>query len=173
MLPKSLGSADAFAAVVTVKCVDALPLYRQVDILNCSSIDISRSTLASCYVQLADKVQVVIDYMKSELLKEKLICADETTVQVLRKEDRKAQTKSYMWIYRSGEFTENPVVIYDYQPSRAAKCVQDFLDHYSGYLLSDDYSAYDTLDNVTHARKNSPTPKKRHLRKRRVSLKKP
>ncbi|WP_336879821.1 IS66 family transposase, partial [Providencia rettgeri] len=71
--PKSLGSADAFAAVVTAKYVDALPLYRQVDILNRSGIDISRATLANWCVQLGSKVQVIIDAMKSELLKEKLI----------------------------------------------------------------------------------------------------
>ncbi|MDV7106462.1 transposase, partial [Vibrio sp. TH_r3] len=68
-----------------------------------------------------------------------LICADETTVQVLREEDKKAQSKSYMWVYRSGEFTQNPVVIYDYQPSRAGACVREFLTGYSGYLLSDGY----------------------------------
>ncbi len=143
MIPKSLGSADAFAAVVTAKYVDALPLYRQVDILNRSGIDISRATLANWCVQLGNKVQVIVDAMKAELLKEKLICADETTVQVLREEDKKAQSKSYMWVYRSGEYVDNPVVIYDYQPSRRAECVQKFLMDHSGYLLSDGYSAYD------------------------------
>lgn len=151
MIPKSMGCADAFAAIVTAKYVDALPLYRQVDILNRSGIEMSRGTLANWCVQLGNKVQVIIDTMKAELLKEKLICADETTVQVLREEDRKAQSKSYMWVYRSGEFKVNPIVIYDYQPSRAASCTQDFLGDYSGYLLSDGYSVYDTLDNVTQA----------------------
>ncbi|MBD1569770.1 IS66 family transposase [Aliivibrio sp. S10_S31] len=151
MIPKSMGSADAFAAVVTAKYVDALPLYRQVDILNRSGIDISRATLANWCVQLGNKVQPVIDEMKSRLLNEKLICADETTVQVLREEDRKAQSKSYMRVYRSGEFIKNPVVIYDYHPSRAATCAKDFLGDYSGYLLSDGYSVYDTLDAITQA----------------------
>lgn len=151
MLPKSIGSADAFAAVVTAKYVDALPLYRQVDILNRSGIDISRATLANWCVQLGSKVQVIIDAMKNELLQEKLICADETTVQVLREEDKKAQSKSYMWVYRSGEFVDHPVVIYDYQPSRKAQCVQDFLAGYTGYLLSDGYSAYNKLEDVTQA----------------------
>ncbi|MGI2215041.1 IS66 family transposase [Shewanella oncorhynchi] len=151
MLPKSLGSAEAFAAVVTAKYVDALPLYRQVDILNRSGIDISRATLANWCVQLGSKVQVIIDAMKAQLLKESLICADETTVQVLREEDRQAQSKSYMWVYRSGEFSPNPVVIYDYHPSRAGACVREFLGDYHGYLLSDGYSAYDTVDGVTQA----------------------
>lgn len=119
--------------------------------LNRSGIDISRATLANWCVQLGSKVQVIIDAMKAELLKETLICADETTVQVLREEDRLAQSKSYMWVYRSGEFTNNPVVIYDYHPSRAGACVRDFLGDYQGYLLSDGYSAYDTLEGVTQA----------------------
>lgn len=151
MIPKSMGSADAFAAVVTAKYVDALPLYRQVDILNRSGITMSRATLANWCVQLGNKIQPIIDAMKDKLLQETLICADETTVQVLREEDKKAQSKSYMWVYRSGEFTQNPVVIYDYQPSRAGACVRDFLTGYSGYLLSDGYSAYDTLEEVTQA----------------------
>lgn len=56
----------------------------QVGILNRSGIDISRATLANWCVQLGSKVQIIIDVMKNELLQEKLICADETTVQVLR-----------------------------------------------------------------------------------------
>ncbi|WP_158174562.1 IS66 family transposase [Grimontia hollisae] len=137
--------------VVTAKYVDALPLYRQVDILNRSGIDISRATLANWCVQLGSKVQVIVDAMKTQLLKETLICADETTVQVLREEDRQAQSNSYMWVYRSGEFTPNPVVIYDYHPSRAGACVREFLGDYHGYLLSDGYSGYDTVEGITQA----------------------
>ncbi len=136
---------------MTAKYVDALPLYRQVDMLNRAGIDISRATLANWCVQLGSKVDVIIDTMKAQLVSEPLICADETTVQVLKEADRKAQSTSYMWVYRSGEFTDHPVVIYDYQPSRAGACVREFLGDYQGYLLSDGYSAYDTVDGVTQA----------------------
>ena len=94
---------------------------------------------------------VIVEAMKAHLLNEKLICADKTTVQMLREEDRSAQSKSYMWVYRSGEFVKQPVVIYDYQPSRAGQCVKDFLSGYSGYLLTDGYQAYSGLENVTQA----------------------
>ncbi|MDE1272470.1 IS66 family transposase, partial [Vibrio aestuarianus] len=89
--------------------------------------------------------------MKARLLSESLICADETTVQVLSEPEKTAQSQSYMWVYRSGEFHTTPVVIYDYQPSRSANCVKTFLGDYSGYLLSDGYPAYDTLKTVTQA----------------------
>ncbi|MEG3694207.1 IS66 family transposase [Vibrio coralliirubri] len=151
MIPKSIGSPEAFAAVVTAKYVDALPLYRQVEILKRSDIELSRGTLANWCVQLGSKVTVIVEAMKAHLLNEKLICADETTVQVLREQERSAQSKSYMWVYRSGEFAKQPVVIYDYQPSRAGQCVKDFLGGYSGYLLTDGYQAYNGLDNVSQA----------------------
>ncbi|MDH5980437.1 IS66 family transposase, partial [Vibrio aestuarianus] len=151
MIPKSIGSPETFAAIVTAKYVDALPLYRQVDILKRGNIDISRGTLANWCVQLGSKVDVIIDQMKARLLSESLICADETTVQVLSEPEKTAQSQSYMWVYRSGEFHTTPVVIYDYQPSRSANCVKTFLGDYSGYLLSDGYPAYDTLKTVTQA----------------------
>jgi transposase len=51
----------------------------------------------------------------------------------------------------SGEYEANPVVIYDYQPSRGGLCVRDFLGNYSGYVLTDGYAGYDTLSTVTQA----------------------
>ncbi|WP_315708219.1 IS66 family transposase [Brenneria uluponensis] len=151
MIPKSIGCPETFAAVVTAKYVDALPLYRQEEILKRSDIELSRTTLANWCVQLGSKVGVIIEAMKGHLLAEPLICADETTVQVLNEPDRKAQSQSYMWVYRSGEFEADPVVIYDYQPSRAGLCVQHFLGDYAGYLLTDGYAGYDTLKTVTQA----------------------
>lgn len=129
MIPKSLGSAEAFAAVVTAKYVDALPLYRLVDILNRSCIDISRATLANWCVQLGSKVQVIIDAMKTQLLKEPLICADETTVQ--------------------GRQTSAIQILYVGLSQRRVH-PQSWGD-YHGYLLSDGYSGYDTVDSVTQA----------------------
>lgn len=122
-----------------------------IPILKRGDIDISRGTLANWCVQLGNNVDVIIDQMKARLLSESLICADETTVQVLSEPGKTAQSKSYMWVYRSGEFHKSPVVIYDYQPGRGASCLNTFLGDYSGYLLSDGYPAYETLKNVTQA----------------------
>jgi len=151
MIPRSIASPETLAAVATAKYVDALPLYRQVDMLKRADIDISRGTLANWCVQLGAKVNVLVDAMKQHLLSESLVCADETTVQVLDEPDRAATSKSYMWVYRSGEFTANPIVIYDYQPSRSSACAKGFLGHYGGYLLSDGYAVYDCLEHVTQA----------------------
>ena len=39
-------------------------------------------------------------------------------MQVLSEPGRAAQSKSYMWVYRSAEDCADPVVLFDYQPGR-------------------------------------------------------
>ena len=136
--------------IVTAKYLAVQPLYRQLEILKRSGSELSWGTLANGCVQLGTKVNVIVQAMRSHLLLETSICADETWLQVLKEQDRDPQTKSYMWVYRSGEFTEKPVVIYDYQPSRSARCAADFLGYYAGYLLSDGHTAYNCLDGGFH-----------------------
>ena len=89
--------------------------------------------------------------MRSHLLNKKFIFADETTVQVRQEQDQSSQSKSYMWVYRSGEFVEQPIAIYDYQPNRTGQCMKDFFCNYSDYLLTDSYQAYNGLENVSQA----------------------
>ncbi len=117
-IPGSVASPEALAAVITSKYCDALPLNRQTDILKRVGFDISRSTLANWCIKAAELVAPVVDLYQQHLLRDNVLCADETTVQVLDEPDRKAQQKSYMWVYRSGQFAPQPVVIYDYQPGR-------------------------------------------------------
>jgi transposase len=148
-IPGSIASPEALAAVVTSKYCDALPLNRQTDILKRVGLDISRSTLANWCIKAAELVAPVVALYQQHLLLEHVVCADETTVQVLDEPDRKAQQKSYMWVYRSGQFALHPVVIYDYQPGRGHEHPETFLAGYAGYLQCDGYRAYGCLENVT------------------------
>ena len=61
---------------------------------------------------------------------------------VLQEPGRKARQKSYVWVYRTSGSSEKPVVLYDYQPSRAGECAGNFLRGFSGYLHTDGYEAY-------------------------------
>ena len=75
--------------------------------------------------------------------------ADETTVQVLDEPGKDASSKSYMWVYRSGVFNAQPVVVYDYQPGRSHEYPKQFLQGFSGALQCDGYQAYDNIEHVT------------------------
>ena len=138
-LPQSIASPEALAAVVTAKYCDALPLYRQVDILARGGLDISRSTLASWCIKAGELVAPLRQAMQQHLLKQSVVCADETRVQVLDEPERAATAQSYMWVYRSGEYHKHPVVLYDYQPGRGKEYPAAFLKGYAGYLQCDGY----------------------------------
>jgi transposase len=124
-IPGSIASPEAIAAVVTAKYCDALPLYRQVDIFERGGLRLSRSTLANWCINAGDIIQPLVEAMRLHLLKEHSLCADETHVQVLD-EGKSPSSKSYMWVYRSHENSQQPVVIYDYQAGRSRACAQAF-----------------------------------------------
>jgi hypothetical protein len=79
------------------------------------------------------------------LLGEGVIHADETSVQVLLEPGRAAQTKSFEWLYRTGRCSEHPVVIYEYQQTRAQCHPIKFLTDFKGYVHTDGYQVYHNL----------------------------
>ncbi len=72
---------------------------------------------------------------------------DETPVQVLKEDGRKAQSKSYFWVVRSGEDGLNPIILYNYTPTRAGENAKQFLDGISPgfYLMADGYQGYNKV----------------------------
>ena len=69
--------------------------------------------------------------MKEHLIRQEILHADETTVQVLREENRAAETTSYMWLYRTGR-DGPPIILYDYQKTRAGEHPKAFLVGFRG-----------------------------------------
>lgn len=149
VLPGSLVSPSAMAFVMTGKYVDALPLYRQEQSLSRLGIDISRQTMANWMIQGAQRwLYPLYERMHELLLKEEVLHADETPLQVLHEPGRAATSKSYLWLYRTGQ-TESPIVLYDYQTTRASKHPHRFLNGFKGYLQVDGYAGYNRLEEVT------------------------
>ena len=75
-----------------------------------------------------------------------MLQADETPVMV-SKDGRPANSKSYMWIYRTGKMYEDaPIVLYEYQRTRKADHPKEFLKGFAGVVVCDGYSAYRKLD---------------------------
>lgn len=151
LIPRSIASPETLAAVVTAKYCDALPLYRQADILARAGLSLSRSTLADWCVRAGQALSPLLVAMRQHLLQQPVICADETGVQVLDEPERAAESKSYMWVYRSGEYQTQPVVLYDYQPGRGQQYPEAYLNGFDGYLLTDGYAGYNGLKLVQRA----------------------
>ena len=83
-------------------------------------------------------------------MKRDVLHADETTLQVLHEPGKTAQSKSFMWLYRTGRDDGPPIVLYEYQPDRKAEHAKKFLEGFSGYLHTDGYAGYHGLsDDIT------------------------
>jgi len=150
-LPGSHASAAMIATVTTGKYVDGTPLYRMEHALARAGIAVSRGTLANWIIRPAERhYSRLYQALHQILLSQPLIHGDETTVQVLKEENKSAQSKSYMWVYRSAEDCAQPVVLFDYQPGRGQDCPKAFLAGYQGMLMSDGYSAWRTIKGATH-----------------------
>jgi transposase len=150
-LPGSNASPAMIATVTTGKYVDGTPLHRMESALARSGIEVGRCTLVNWIIRPAElHYSRLYEVMWQTLLTQPLIHGDETTVQVLKEEGKTAQSKSFMWLYRSAQDSEQPVVLFDYQPGRAGQYPQEFLAGYKGMLMTDGYSAWRMCEDVTH-----------------------
>ena len=136
-------SPGLLAHILNNKYVLALPLYRQEQEFQRAGVPISRQTMANWILAVHEKwFSDFFQALRRELLTNEILHADETTLMVLQEPGRKARQKSYVWVYRTSGSSEKPVVLYDYQPSRAGECAGNFLKGFSGYLHTDGYEAY-------------------------------
>ena len=83
------------------------------------------------------------------MLSRDIVHADEPPVQVLKEDGKKPQSKSYMWIYRTGNDGREPIIMYDYQPSRNGDNAATYLKDFKGFVHCDGYSGYSKLTEVT------------------------
>lgn len=147
-IPGSIASSSAIAYVMSEKFVKGIPLYRQEQEWQRMGIEISRQTMANWLVQSADRwLKPVYDRMKEHLLQKDILHADETTLQVLKEPGRNADSTSYMWLYRTGR-EDVPIILYDYQTTRAGKHPARFLKDFKGYLHTDGYEGYNSVSEV-------------------------
>jgi len=90
-------------------------------------------------------MEAVYERLKEHLLRETVLHADETVVQVLREPGRAARTKSYEWIYRTSGCSEYKIAIYEYKETRSQEHPKAFLNDFKGLLHTDGYQAYHNL----------------------------
>ena len=140
-LPRSLASPGLLAHVATAKYADALPLYRQHQQLKRLGVDLSRTTLATWMVRAGALVVPLVNLLREELLERPYLLMDETTVQVLKEPGKGAQSKSQLWAQMSAG-PEPPIVLFDYDPTRAGDVPKRLLAGFTGALHTDGYSGY-------------------------------
>lgn len=151
LIPGSYVSSSLAAHVMYGKYVNALPLYRQEKDLELLGVKISRTTMANWMITCSQEyLQVMYNYFHRQLLKRRFFMADETPVQILKEPDRRAQSKSYVWLMRSGEDRLHQIILYHYTPTRAGENAVQFLNGADPgyYLMADGYTGYNKLKDI-------------------------
>lgn len=147
LIPGGFATPEAVAYVMTQKFVMGSPLYRQAMEWKRKGIELSRQTMSNWMQKCVEfYLAPLYEKLHEKLLERDVLHADETTLQVLKELDRPATSKSYMWLYRTGADAEHPIVLYNYQQGRGKEYPQEFLKGYKGYLQTDGYAVYHSLD---------------------------
>lgn len=157
----SFASPQAIAHLAVQKYVMCVPLYRQEQEWKRAGILLSRQTMSNWLLRASqDWLFPVHNALRQLLLKREVLHADESVLQVLHEDGKPAQSQSRMWLYRTGGDAAPPqgvlscrdaaihlmpIVLFEYQPDRAAKRAAAFLEGYKGYLHTDGYEGYHGL----------------------------
>ena len=146
VLKGSFASPEAIAHIMTQKFVMGAPLYRQEQDFKRNGILLSRQTMSNWLLKATeDLLEPIYNVLREILCNYPVLHADETTLQVLCEPGKTAQSKSYMWLYRTSGDARHPIVLYDYQPDRKTQRLADFLKDFKGYLHTDGYASYHKL----------------------------
>ena len=139
-IEKSFAAPGLLAYIVTQKYVDALPLYRQVEIFHRIGIELDRTTLANWMVRCGQLIQPLINLIHDKIMEHGVLHMDETVVQVLNEPGKAAQTQSYMWVMRAT--APHAAVLFHYEPTRGGDVAKHLLREFKGTLMVDGYEGY-------------------------------
>lgn len=153
LLSHSFASASLASEVIYQKYYMGVPLYRQEKVWNDIGLVLPRSMTANWCIKLSEYyLEPIYELMLKKLKEEnEVLHGDETTMQCNKEKDKKASSKSYMWVIASGEEEKTKGVIFKYSRSRSGEIAQKLLKDYKGILVTDGYAGYNNLEEINRA----------------------
>ena len=149
LMKHSPASPSTVAWVMYQKYAMAVPLYRMEQDWLQNGVKLLRQTMANWVITCSlEYLLPVYERLHSYLLERDILHADEVPCQVLKEPGRPAKSKSYMWIYLTGNDGKPGIVLYDYHPGRKGEFAKEFLKGFHGYCHCDGYSGYNTPDDL-------------------------
>jgi transposase len=147
LLKGSIATPSLVAGVIYEKHVNSLPLYRIECDFRRKGLKLPRSVTANWMIKAGTTwLSPLTERMVALLKQGDALHCDETRIQVLKEPERTPANKSYMWVWTTPACESRAIAIFRYHPSRAGEVPRDFLEGWRGYLMTDAYSAYRTLD---------------------------
>ena len=150
LIKGSVASASAIAYIMTQKYLMHLPLYRLEQDFKRQGVFINRQNMANWIIMIClDLLQLIYDCLCKKLLEHTALHSDDTGVKVLREPGKESQSKSTMWLYRTGGDSQSPLAVYEYQPNQNGEHPQNFLKGWHGFCHTDGFAGYHNIENVT------------------------
>lgn len=150
VLMHSYASPSSVAWIMYQKYMMSVPLYRQEKDFMRMGAALKRDTMANWVIRSADYwLKPLYDRMHRQLLECGIIMSDETTWQVNHEAGKKASSKSYIWIHRSGSCEGPPIILYEYTRTRSGDHAKAFLAGFQGFHVSDAYDGYEKVEGIT------------------------
>lgn len=138
VLTHSVASSSIISWIMYQKYMMSMPLYRQEKDFKRMGAELKRDMMANWMIRSSEYwLKPLYELMHKQLLKFSIIMSDETTWQVNKEKGKKASSKSYIWIHRTGNCEGPPVILYQYTRSRSGDHAKAFLDGFNGYHVSD------------------------------------
>lgn len=147
LMEHSYATPSLIAYIIYAKFVLGLPFYRQEKDWEQLGLKLSRATMANWVITTGiNLILPLVRRFMELLMKRDLVHCDETRVQVLHEEGRKATTQSFMWMACSGNDNLPKIVIYRYSPTREGANAVKLLAGFEGtYLICDGYQGYNAV----------------------------
>lgn len=150
VLTHSFASPSCVAWVMYQKYMMSVPLYRQEKDFRRMGAELKRDMMANWVIRSSEYwLKPLYEKMHEQLLKCSVIMSDETTWQVNHEDGKKASSKSYIWIHRSGNCEGPPIVLYKYTSTRSGDHAKRFLEGFQSYHVSDAYAGYEKVEGIT------------------------
>lgn len=140
---KCMAGASVLTDIILGKFMYHLPFYRIINQYKEYGITISDSTMGGWYEAAVEKLKLLYDLLRRQVMKSDYIQVDESVIPVIDNEKHKAR-KGYLWCVRDA-ITGALYFYYDLG-SRSSKVVRTLLDGYHGVVQTDGYEAYDQFE---------------------------
>ena len=149
-LAHSIATPSLIAQVMYQKFVMGLPFARQEKDWYRLGLVLLRADMANWSIRCCEEWLAPIYNRIHEQLQEcQVLHMDETRIQCNKEKGKKASSESFMWVMRSAECEEITAACFYYSRSRSGEVARQLLSGFDGYLITDAYSGYGTVENIT------------------------
>lgn len=140
---RCLAGASVLTDIIIGKFLYHLPFYRQIQQYKEAGIVISDSTMGEWYEAAVERLKLLYDLLRKQILQSEYVQVDESVVPVIDNEKHKAR-KGYEWCVRDG--LSGDVMFYYDRGSRGGKVARELLGNYKGNAQTDGYEGYDQFE---------------------------